>query len=70
MGSLFRMSAGVLYFLIYGTFACLLPFVNLFLEKKGLTLEQLGLIGSLCALLTFFACTLWSLLADSTKQHR
>jgi len=57
------------YFLYFAAAASLLPFLVLFYEQRGLTGRQIGLLAAIPPLITLFAATFWSGLADATQRH-
>ena len=59
-----------LNFLLYGSMACVLPFMVLYYQELGFTGAQIGLLSGLPPFITFFSSPLWTGLADTKRWHR
>ncbi len=61
----------VYYFIYIGGFGCLWPFMTLFYVRQGLTGTQIGILGSIGALVGLLAAPLWGRWGDrATSPHR
>jgi len=58
------------YFLFYGAFSILLPFLAIFYKAQGLTGGQIGLLASLAPIISFFGAPLWTGAADASHRHK
>jgi MFS transporter, PPP family, 3-phenylpropionic acid transporter len=58
------------YFLFYGAYSVLLPFLAIFYKAQGLTGAQIGLLASISPIISFFAAPLWTGAADASHQHK
>ena len=58
------------YLLYYGAIGTITPFLNVYLEEKGLSGSQIGWISSIPPLIALFANPFWSALADRWRIHR
>ncbi len=58
------------YFLYYGAFSVLPPFLALFYQSRGLTGGQIGLLAAISPLISFFGAPLWTGAADASRQHK
>lgn len=71
----FRFRRGLLiaklyYFFFFGALGALVPFFNIYLQHKGLTGVQIGLIGSISPLIALAANPIWGAAADRWQIHR
>ena len=57
------------YFLSFGAFACLSPFLPLFYRSWGIDERQIGLINCLRPLVSFWVTPMWGALADWSGRH-
>lgn len=62
--------AKAFYFLYYGAWAFLLPFLALYYQDLGFTGSQIGLLSSISPLVTLFAAPFWGGLADALQRHK
>ncbi|XP_041458774.1 major facilitator superfamily domain-containing protein 6-like [Lytechinus variegatus] len=60
----------LIYFTYLGAFACMLPYISVYLIHIGLSVWQVGIIRSLEPVLTFFFSPLWGGVADRYSKHR
>jgi MFS transporter, PPP family, 3-phenylpropionic acid transporter len=60
----------VYYFLFYGAFSVLLPFLAIFYKAHGLTGGQIGLLAALPPIISFFGAPLWTGAADASHRHK
>ena len=58
------------YFFYFGSEGCIYPFINVLLFDRGMTPDQIGLIGLIRPWSGMLAAPLWSILADWFKIHR
>lgn len=58
------------YFLFYAALACLVPFMSLYYQQRGLTGSQIGVLSGLIPLITLASSPLWGGIADATRRHR
>ena len=57
------------YFLSFGAFACLSPFLPLFYRAWGIDERQIGAINCLRPLVSFWVTPMWGGLADWSGRH-
>lgn len=62
--------AKIYYFLFFGAVGCLVPFLNIYLEAKGLSGVQLGWLGSIAPMTALAANPFWGAIADRWQIHR
>jgi len=60
----------VYYFLFYGAFSVLLPFMAIFYKAQGLTGGQIGLLAAISPIISFFSAPLWTGAADASHRHK
>jgi len=60
----------VYYFLFYGAFSVLLPFLAIFYKAQGLTGAQIGLLAAISPIISFFGAPLWTGAADASHRHK
>lgn len=60
----------VFYFFYFSAAAAFLPYLALFYEQRGMTGRKIGILTSIPPIITLFAASLWSGLADATQGHR
>lgn len=60
----------VYFLLFYAAIGTITPFLNVYLEKNGLTGAQIGVISSLPPLISLLASPFWSAIADRWQIHR
>jgi len=58
------------YFLFYGAYSVLLPFLAIFYKAQGLTGGQIGLLASISPIIAFFGAPLWTSAADASHRHK
>ena len=58
------------YFLFYGAFSVMLPFMAIFYKAQGLTGGQIGLLAALPPIISFFGAPLWTGAADASHRHK
>ncbi len=58
------------YFLFYGAYSVLLPFLAIFYEAHGLTGGQIGLLAAISPIISFFGAPLWTGAADASHRHK
>jgi MFS transporter, PPP family, 3-phenylpropionic acid transporter len=58
------------YFLFYGAFSILLPFLAIFYKAQGLTGAQIGLLAAISPIISFFGAPLWTGAADASHRHK
>jgi len=58
------------YFLFYGAFSVLLPFLAIFYKAQGLTGAQIGLLAAISPIISFFGAPLWTGAADASHRHK
>ena len=58
------------YFWQYGGIAFAMPFLVLFYQGLGFNGTQIGLLAGISPLVTLISTPLWTVLADTTRQHR
>ena len=58
------------YFLYYGAFSVLPPFLPIFYKSHGLTGGQIGLLAALPPIISFLGAPLWSGAADASRRHK
>jgi MFS transporter, PPP family, 3-phenylpropionic acid transporter len=58
------------YFLLYGAFSVLPPFLAIFYKAQGLTGGQIGLLAALPPIISFFGAPLWTGAADASHRHK
>lgn len=58
------------YFVRYGALAFLLPFINLFFKRQGLSGTEIGLLGTMVAVASLIAAPIWGRLNDTTHRPR
>lgn len=60
----------LVYAFYYAAMACLVPFMTLYYQEKGLSGAQIGVLAGLIPLLTLASSPFWSGIADATRRHR
>jgi PPP family 3-phenylpropionic acid transporter len=58
------------YALYYAALACLVPFMTLYYQQKGLSGAQIGVLAGLIPLITLASAPFWGGIADATRRHR
>jgi MFS transporter, PPP family, 3-phenylpropionic acid transporter len=58
------------YFLYYGAFSVLPPFLAIFFKAHGLTGGQIGLLAALPPIISFLGAPLWTGAADVSHRHK
>ena len=62
--------AKAFYFLYFGAFAALIPFLVLYYEQLGFTGQQIGILSAISPLMMLVSAPLWGMIADVTKRHK
>jgi MFS transporter, PPP family, 3-phenylpropionic acid transporter len=62
--------SGGMYLGYYMAIGALVPFINLYYERLGLTGGQIGLLAALPVLITASTAMMWGWLADAFEAHR
>ena len=57
------------YFLAFGAFACVTPYLPLFYRRWGVSADQVGFINCVRPLVSFCVTPLWGAVADATNTH-
>ena len=57
------------YFLSFGAYACIYPYLPLFYTSWGISPEQVGFINCLRPLVSFFVTPMWGAAADASGRH-
>jgi MFS transporter, PPP family, 3-phenylpropionic acid transporter len=63
-------NAQALYYFYYMALGALLPFINLYYERLGLSGVQIGTLAALPVLITATITFLWGAIADAFRLHR
>ena len=58
------------YFLYYGAFSVLPPFLAIFYKANGLTGGQIGLLAAIPPIISFVGAPLWTGAADASHRHK
>lgn len=58
------------YALYYAGLACLVPFMGLYYQQRGLTGAEIGVLSGIIPLATLASSPFWSGIADATHRHR
>ena len=58
------------YFFFYGANAAVIPFLNLYLARVGLSGTQIGIVSSVFPLVLIVATPFRGILGDITRRHR
>ena len=58
------------YFLFLGAFSCLSPFLGLFYRRQGLSGTQIGLLGTIGAVISLLTAPFWARLSDRLTHPR
>lgn len=58
------------YFLYYAALACLIPFMSLYYQQRGMNGGQIGILSGLIPLITLASSPFWGGIADATRRHR
>lgn len=67
-GAAFRLKA--FYFCFFSASGALIPYLNLFLARVGLSGTQIGVVSGAIPLVTILAVPLWSTIGDLSRQHK
>lgn len=62
--------AKLYYLLFYAAIGALAPFFNIYLQQRGLSGAEIGLMGSLPPLVALMANPFWAGLADRSRRHQ
>ena len=57
------------YFITFGAFACITPYLPLFYREWGVSADQVGFINCLRPLVSFTFTPLWGAAADASGRH-
>ena len=60
----------VFYFFFYAANAAVIPFLNLYLARVGLSGTRIGIVSSVFPLVLIFAAPFWGILGDVTRRHQ
>lgn len=63
-------SPKAVYALYYAAVACLVPFMTLYYQQKGLNGTQIGVLAGIIPLITLGSSPFWSGIADATRRHK
>ncbi len=58
------------YFFYYAALACLVPFMSLYYQERGLNGAQIGVLAGMIPLVTWGSAPFWGGIADSRNAHR
>ena len=58
------------YFLYFAAAASLLPYLALIYEQRGMVGHRIGILTAIPPLITLFAASFWSGVADATQYHK
>lgn len=60
----------MVYFFYYASVACVIPYLNVFFQNKGISLTQIGFLAAMPNGLALVAAPLWAGIADYFGLHR
>ena len=60
----------LLYFFYFAATGCIIPFLNIFFQAKGLSIAQISILGAMPMGLTLVAAPFWAGIADYFGLHR
>jgi len=60
----------LIFFIYWGALASSFPYMSVYLESRGLSGSQIGILNSMRSFLTFFSGMVLALIADVTRKHR
>jgi PPP family 3-phenylpropionic acid transporter len=63
-------AAKLYYFSFFAAIGAIAPFFNIFLQERGLTGTEIGLLGSMAPLVSLVANPFWGTLADRFQIHQ
>ncbi len=63
-------AAKLYYFSFFAALGAIAPFFNIFLQQRGLSGTEIGLLGSLAPLVSLFANPFWGALSDRYQLHQ
>jgi len=58
------------YFFYYAALACLVPFMSLFYQERGMNPNQIGVLAGLIPLIGWVSAPFWGGIADARQRHR
>lgn len=58
------------YYLYYAALSCLVPYMSLYYQQRGLTGAQIGVLAGLIPLITLGSSPFWGGIADASHRHR
>lgn len=58
------------YFFYYAALACLVPFMSLYYQERGLNGAQIGVLAGMIPLVTWGSAPFWGGIADARRAHR
>lgn len=59
------------FYLFYNAaLACLVPFMGLYYQERGMSGAQIGVLAGMIPLITWVSAPFWSGVADATRRHR
>ena len=58
------------YFFYYAALACLVPFMGLFYQERGMNPNQIGVLAGAIPLIGWVSAPFWGGIADARRQHR
>ncbi|WP_374689610.1 MFS transporter [Promineifilum sp.] len=58
------------YCLYYAALSCLVPYMSLYYQQRGMTGAQIGILAGLIPLITLGSSPFWGGIADATRRHR
>jgi PPP family 3-phenylpropionic acid transporter len=58
------------YFLFYAAAGAVIPFLNLYFSRAGLSGTQIGIVTGVFPIVLIFAAPFWGILSDITRRHR
>jgi MFS transporter, PPP family, 3-phenylpropionic acid transporter len=64
------MAAKVFYFCFFAAIGCLVPYMNLYFSRQGLSGAQIGWLGSVAPLIALIANPFWGTVADRWQIHK
>jgi len=63
--------ARAFYFIIFASFAFLLPFLSLYYQQElGLSGSQIGFLTGIAPFISLIGASIWGGIADATKKHK
>lgn len=59
-----------IFFIVYAAGSVFLPFMALYLEQRGLSGRQIGLLAGIPPVMTLIGASVWGGLSDATRRHK